>query len=696
VHASSSAVRNNKAKNSENEEVKVFRKLKENARSLYLQIIAISLIILTILIVYWQDLSILFNEALQSEAAGHIIFVPFLVSYLIYRKREPVKAAFELERLHRKVRLISVGNIIGAAFCLTAFLLYWYGSYTFYPLEYHIASLVIFIMGVTLILANTKTLLILIFPILFLFFLMPPPSTFTYTAGGFLASLNTQGSYALLKTAGLPVSLSYNYGAPIIAFNTSSNPIEFAVYQASSGLYSLIAFTMFATFLVYITRGALTRRVALFVIGLLILPILNIIRISIIVSAAYWLGEEIAMNLFHTFTGWLLIFGGILLLLLIGEKFLHLEILREIKTISLCPKCNQSLKKQEPFCSNCGKFLKLSHVKVSKVFWVKVIVLLLGAYLVTASLQAPVFAFAPSLTVSNSNPQVNANVFPNITEYKLQFLYRDIGYEKAAGQDASLIYAYLPNNSSTLPVYVIVGVANSLSNLHNWEVSLVAWRVSQGLPPLVSVVESGDLQLTENPRIVARYLVFQHPSNYTYVALYWYQKALFKTGLTIEPRYVRINLLILTTSPESSSRLIEELKSLGQSIVVYWEPLRVQSLVSIGVPIQQFLLALTLFAAVFVQTSQYALIQNKKKTNLKIFEKFAPQNEKQLYQIVRELNQKTKELTTNNIVSAFKKTTGKTVKLDELINTLNSLEKHGIIKADTINILDQPKLVWKT
>ena len=148
--------------------MKAFRKLPESARNLLFPIISISLIILPILIVYWQDLSILFNEALQSEAVSHIILIPFLVSYLIYRKKELVKASLALEKLRGETKLVSVSDIVGAAFCLTAFLLYWYGSYTFYPLEYHIASLLIFVMGVTLILANVKTLMILIFPIMFL------------------------------------------------------------------------------------------------------------------------------------------------------------------------------------------------------------------------------------------------------------------------------------------------------------------------------------------------------------------------------------------------------------------------------------------------------------------------------------------------------------------------------------------------
>ena len=153
-----------------------------------------------------------------------------------------------------------------------------------------------------------------------------------------------------------------------------------------------------------------------------------------------------------------------------------------------------------------------------------------------------------------------------------------------------------------------------MSNLHNWEISLIAWRIAQGLPPLVEQIESTDIQLTENPRIIARYLVFEDQSNYTYVIVYWYQRAMFKTGLTVEPRYVRINLLFLTKNQNDAPALKEALQVMGQAIAMYWEPLKVQSLFSLGIPAQQFLLGSTMFAAIVIQSSQYTIERKKKKT----------------------------------------------------------------------------------
>src|SRR3990172_5590649 len=151
----------------------ISRKFLSKTKKHKFAILSISLVVTTVLAVYWQDLLILFNDAFRSEAVSYVLLIPLLASYLFYRKREFVKASLALEKLRAKTKVISVSNLVGVSFCFTAFLIYWYGSYTFNPLEYHVASLVIFTAGITLFLANLKTLLALLFPILFLILLVP-------------------------------------------------------------------------------------------------------------------------------------------------------------------------------------------------------------------------------------------------------------------------------------------------------------------------------------------------------------------------------------------------------------------------------------------------------------------------------------------------------------------------------------------
>ena len=161
--------------------IKCFEKVKESGSYIF----SILLILVTIFVIYGRDLQILANEALNNDAYTHILLVPFFVGYLFYLKRNVVKASVELERTRRRGKLKLVDGVIGVVLCLIAFLIYWYGSHTFYSLEYHIFSIPLFIMGVALIIFNLKTTLILLFPIFFLFFLVPPPMELLYSAGGF-------------------------------------------------------------------------------------------------------------------------------------------------------------------------------------------------------------------------------------------------------------------------------------------------------------------------------------------------------------------------------------------------------------------------------------------------------------------------------------------------------------------------------
>lgn len=673
----------------------LFRKTLADLKKHSLLVVSAIMIPLMILVVYWRDLSILVNEALYSEAVTHIILVPFLVSYIVYRKRDLVKATFALEKLRQRSRASLLTEVVGLSFCLSAFLLYWYGSSTFYPLEYHLISLPLFVTGIILILFNLKTLTLLIFPILFLLFLIPAPSEITYTAGALIGNFNTQASYTLLKTFGLPVALQSTYGAPTIAVNTPSGaPMAFAVDLACSGIYSLIAFMMFATFLAYIIQGSLIKKAGLFLLGFVVLQILNVIRISTIVAIGYWLGEEIAMAIFHVAAGWVLIFGGILLLLLIGEKLLHLQIFQVSNETPSCPKCNTSLQKQEPFCSYCGKFLKNLNLRISGRFWVKVTALLVGLFLVTSSIQAPVFAFAQGLTFTTPNPKESTEVFPEFTGYQFSYLYRDEEYEKIAHQDASLLYAYIPQNTSTPTVYVDIGVANSITNLHNWEVCYVTYQTARGRSPLVSVLDSRDVQIMENPPIIARYFVFKSPDNYTQVTLYWYEKALFNTGLTVEQKFVRISLIILATNSTTYPIHEEKLLQFAQPISAYWEPLKTQSLFSLSVPLQQLLLAASMLFIITTGTAQYTRKWRKKRGNLKIFEKFVPPSEKLLFQTIKKVNEETRA-TTKEIAHALEQATGKPPEPDELIRMLNHLQENGLVEIEIVNINDKPQLVWK-
>jgi len=658
-------------------------------------------IILPLLIVYRHDLEILANEALQNEALGHVLLIPFFAGILFYLKRDIVKASFSIKGNHNRGKMRYPDDILGVSICLVAFLIYWYGSYTFYPLELHFLSLPIFLMGVTLILFNSKAMMALVSPISFLFLLVPPPTEFIYVLGGVMANFNTRVSHIILKTFNLPVTLSLSYGPPTLMLTTSmENQTSFIIDLPCSGIYSLIAFATFAAFLAFITTASSIRKVGVLLLGFIIFDFLNIIRITSVLSIAYLFGEKLAMLLFHAVAGVLLAFIGMLITLLTAEKIFNVKILPVRKELAQCPECERRIEKFEDFCLNCGNFLNPSKILISKYFFAKTLLLLIGCSIVTLSINAPTFAIVKGIIDITSNPtwENATNPFPQIPGYQFAFLYRDRDYERVAHQDATLTYAYFPTtpNKSQSIIYVAVGMADSISNLHSWEVCLITWQTAQGRDPLVSVLDQRDIQLLPEVPVIARYLVFISPQEYTQVTLYWYEKATFRTGITIEQKYVRISLIILTQNSTQYEQFEDELFTIGKKIASHWEPLKSQSLISLGVPAQQLLLAISVAFVAFTKIAQHTNENLKRANNQKIFNNFASPKEKRTLQIIQELVEEKKMIETRNIRRALEKRIGEPVQSEELNNILNNLEKYGLVRKDIASVENRPKMIWKT
>jgi len=665
----------------------------------YMHIFSFILVLASLFIVYYNDLQILLDEMLSNKAFTHILLTPILTTFLFYTRRDLVKASIALEKPHNKYGIRIIDDLVGVILCLAAFLIYWYGSKTFYSLEYHILSLPILAIGITLITLGFKALRILLFPILFLLFLTPPPMEILYSTAGILANIETQIAYLLLKSLSLPVELSTEYGPPTIQLLSSlaGDPAGFTIDLPCSGIYTLIGLLMFSFYLALIAKASVPRRISIFAIGLPILETLNIIRITTIVSIAYQLGGEIAIGVFHLLSGPTLTFIGSLLTLTLSEKLFKTKIFHKPEK-NLCPECEGNHKKKEAFCPNCGRFLNLNHKVISNKTLAKTILLLLGCSLAALTISAPTLAIAQnSIKLESITSWSNStSLFPEKIGYTLRFLYRDENYERIAGQDVALVYAYLPTNNTKPAIFATINVANSLSNLHSWEVCLITLQTAHGRYPIVDVLDSRDIQLSDDLPIVARYLVFKSPRNYTQITLYWFEKANFDTGITVEQKYVRINLIILTSGKIFNYRLFEdELLEIGRTIAYHWKTITTQSLVSLGIPTIQISLAICTFLVIFLKTSQYVYESRIRARNMRIFRSFASKEDKILLEAIQKVSEKNGIIELQKLKEILKQK-GRFVNNSDLKERLDRLEKYGFIKGDIILIEDAPRLVWRT
>ena len=696
----------NKSKNNKRRGLSMGRNLSSSLKGLvkwtktfYRQIAVALLISVAVLIVYGSDLSIILNDALNNDYYNYVLLLPFLFAFLIYVKKDAIKATLSNNPSSSKFPGF-VSSISGLILCLIAFLLYWYGTFTFYPTDYHIISLPIFLAGTILFLSNYQTLRVLILPILFLLFLVIPPTVYFDTAAGALANFNTQISCSLLKALNLPVALSSAYGSPTILLTTAAGkPASFSVDVACSGIYSLVAYLMFAAFLAFIFRTTIFKKLVIFLFGLVVFTLLNPLRIITIVVSGYVAGVT-AAGIVHSFSGIVLIFAGMIITLLFSDRLLKVPLTINPKMQPSCSKCQNKTNIKNGFCRYCGKFFNNRITAVSKITIVKLLTLILLCSVAVLTVQAPSFVTAQStLALDTSSSQQNStSILPQIQGYNATFLYQDTAYEQASGQIASLMYAYFPLNVSVPFFYVDIGVANTMDKLHNWEVCLISYEIAQDEAPLVTVLDIRDIELLQNPPLTAEFLSFINPdqNNYTQITLYWYEAAPFKIGATVEQEDVRVSLIILTQNSTAYSELEDYLAKVALPIANAWEPLKNESIMSLGIPVEQILLGISIAFLIILTVTQYMAQSKKYRNNRKIFNLYATKKEKIVVDTIEKLKKEKKNLLTTDIIEALQKRVGKPVNSKLVLKILKTLETSGFIRQTIIIDEDTPMQRWRT
>jgi len=441
-------------------------------------------------ILYWQDLAIIANEAVNSDLSTHILALPFLLGYMLHRRKSFFRtSASYLPPVPRRRSTPSLREPVGILLCFLAFLLLWYGSYTFHPLEYHVISLLFFVTGIILLIFNAQTLRALVFPIAFLVFLLPPSVELTQALGTALAAFSAQAAYTLSKPIVQTIDLRTDYGSPILYFTTRSGiRTSLTIDISCSGLHSLMGFILFAAFLAYISRGPTTKKIAMFTIGIPLVYSLNILRVTSLTLIGYFFEQELVNYLFHMFGGWALIFIGMLILLNVAEKILKLDIftrenedcdhIHVNRSGDQCLKCGKILRTQDPplTITEAGKLLAILGISASLLF-----------------VQVPVFALSKEAAeiyiIKPTGETQIASILPTLENYNLSFAFRDNSFEELSGQDYNLWYRYKSKNSPNHIIWVSIEIAPTRAALHPWEVCLITWPQTHGQEPGVTKLD---------------------------------------------------------------------------------------------------------------------------------------------------------------------------------------------------------------
>ncbi len=234
------------------------------------------------ILLYFQVLVDLVEQWWVDPNYSHGFLVPLVTIYLIWRKRDKLRA-LEKRRSYFGLLILLLGlgiYIVGTA-----------GA------EYFSArfSLVIVLFGLVFYLNGSKWAKELLFPIAFLGFMIPIPYVIYYSIAFPMQLFSTKLTQLLLHFIGMP---SIRQGNIIHLPNYSLEVVE-----ACSGLRSLVSLLALGAFFAYITFRSNLKRIILFLSVFPIAVGANIFRIFITALGAYVISPKLAEDFLHKLSG---------------------------------------------------------------------------------------------------------------------------------------------------------------------------------------------------------------------------------------------------------------------------------------------------------------------------------------------------------------------------------------------------------
>jgi exosortase len=256
-------------------------------------LLALLLLISSFILAYFPVWKGLLSAWSASDDYSHGFFILPVSLYIVWQKRERLA---QVEK-----RPSSVGGII-VIFSLALYLLAHYAE----VVTLASLSLVFVLVGVIIYLFGFSVFRELLFPLLFLFFMIPVPSQIFSSLTVPLQLLVSKASTAIATLSGVPVLREGN-----VIF-LPNRTLE--VVQACSGLRSMMLLLALSAGFAYLTLRANTLRIALLAWAVPAAILVNVIRVLLIIFADAYFGYDLTVDTSHTVFG---VFIFILALILI-------------------------------------------------------------------------------------------------------------------------------------------------------------------------------------------------------------------------------------------------------------------------------------------------------------------------------------------------------------------------------------------
>jgi exosortase len=251
-----------------------------------------------LLAVIYHD--VLFRMGLQwyaDQDASHGFLVPFLSAYFIWERRQQLPT-------------LPVSPSVWGAGALGIGLLMLVMGLGGAELYLQRSSLIVVLAGLTLLILGPAFLRVLVFPIVFLFFMVPLPAIVINAVAFPLQLFAAKAAAFCLYNVGIPVLREGN-----VIFLAST---QLEVAEACSGIRSLQSLLALGTVFAYFSQSRMWKRWTLVLLSIPIAILANAFRVSGTGVLAHYWGAEAAEGFYHTFSGWLIFVVAFGLLLACG------------------------------------------------------------------------------------------------------------------------------------------------------------------------------------------------------------------------------------------------------------------------------------------------------------------------------------------------------------------------------------------
>jgi exosortase D (VPLPA-CTERM-specific) len=232
---------------------------------------------------FWDGLSVLWGYWTDVPEYSHCPLIPPIAAFLIYQQKD------------RLERMTFSGSWWGLAFLSLGGALLVLGQLgTVYTIVQYAYLLSLY--GLVLAFLGWPAFRLIVPPLLILLFMIPLPAIFLNNLSTKLQLLSSQLGVYVIRLFDISVFLQGNV--------VDLGGYKLQVADACSGLRYLFPLMTFGFLMAYFYRGALWKRIVLFLSSIPITVLMNSIRVGVIgVTVDRW-GIEMAEGFLHEFQGW--------------------------------------------------------------------------------------------------------------------------------------------------------------------------------------------------------------------------------------------------------------------------------------------------------------------------------------------------------------------------------------------------------